>query len=300
MATPPILVRTEPPQQSIGGTPRVATVPQAPPAQPWDIVIRAVNDIKTSQQQVAARMEERMASMKKELTEQRDRLEKLKSGKDYQFKRKSYEAQHDFNKEVVEKMDAVVQLVETMAAAGPSTSGSGDDSAEPELSTNLDKAKRALKEGKELVGRRQKLLKIADRSEAGWKVAEEYMKDPVADDSDDEKRIRDAERTVERKIAKEKKGKRGRGNFRGPRQQYYPGFVQSAVTPSTQSLWPSGGPVGRGGGTPRRTGPCFACGQEGHIRQNCPYPAASTWRQPSAMGLQRPGGGAPAAGRPGQ
>ena len=57
----------------------MATVPQAPPAQPWDIVIRAVNDIKTSQQQVAARMEERMASMKKELTEQRDRRKSVKA-----------------------------------------------------------------------------------------------------------------------------------------------------------------------------------------------------------------------------
>lgn len=103
-------------------------------------------------------------------------------------------------------MDAVVQLVETMAAAVPSTSGSGDEPAELEWSTNLDRAKRALKEGKDLLGSRQKLLKIADRSEAGWKVAEEYMKDPVADDSDDEKCIRDAERTVKRRIAKRREG----------------------------------------------------------------------------------------------
>ena len=63
-----------------------------------------------------------------------------------------------------------------------------------DVSSAFEKAKRALTEGKELIGRRQKLLKIADRAEGGWKVAEQYMKDPIADDSDDEKRIRKAEK----------------------------------------------------------------------------------------------------------
>lgn len=90
MATPPVLIRTDPQDRDASnGTP--APRPVGTSAQPWDVAIRAISDIKASQQQVAVRMEERMSSsMKKELTEQQDRMEKkIKSGRDYQFKRKA-------------------------------------------------------------------------------------------------------------------------------------------------------------------------------------------------------------------
>jgi len=48
------------------------------------------------------------------------------------------------------------------------------------------------------------VLKSTYKPKAGWKVAGEYMEDPAAGDSNEEKHIRDAERSVERKIAKEK------------------------------------------------------------------------------------------------
>ena len=79
------------------------------------------------------------------------------------------------------------------------------DSVDP--TSSLERAKQLLTEGKELIAGGQKLLKIADRSEGGWRVAEEYMKDPVANDSDDEKCIKKAEKAVEGKLAKEKREK---------------------------------------------------------------------------------------------
>ena len=42
--------------------------------------------------------------------------------------------------------------------------------------------------------KRQKLIKLADRSDAGWATVTRYMADPIADDSADEKRIRTAEK----------------------------------------------------------------------------------------------------------
>ena len=42
--------------------------------------------------------------------------------------------------------------------------------------------------------KRQKLIKLADRSDAGWATVTRYMADPIADDSADEKRIRAAEK----------------------------------------------------------------------------------------------------------
>ena len=47
---------------------------------------------------------------------------------------------------------------------------------------------------KEQVAKRSKLIKLADRSEAGWAVVEHYEADPIAQDSGDEKRIRSAEK----------------------------------------------------------------------------------------------------------
>ena len=44
--------------------------------------------------------------------------------------------------------------------------------------------------------KRQKLIKLADRSDAGWATVTRYMADPIADDSADEKRIRAAEKQV--------------------------------------------------------------------------------------------------------
>ena len=40
---------------------------------------------------------------------------------------------------------------------------------------------------------RQKLIKLADRSEYGWRTIEEYEEDDPAKDSDNEKRIAKAE-----------------------------------------------------------------------------------------------------------
>ena len=82
----------------------------------------------------------------------------------------------------------------------------------------LQKAKSAAEEGMSLIARRQKLLKLADRSEWGWAVVEEYVEDDLAEDSGDVKRIERAELAAGRKIARKRKAEglgRGRGYGRG-------------------------------------------------------------------------------------
>ena len=49
------------------------------------------------------------------------------------------------------------------------------------------------------IQKRQKLIKIADKSEAGWMAVDEYETDELADDSADEKRIRKAQDKAVRK-----------------------------------------------------------------------------------------------------
>ena len=49
------------------------------------------------------------------------------------------------------------------------------------------------------IKKRMKLIRLADKSEFGWDLVEEYLSDDVASDSDDAKRIRQAEDRVLRK-----------------------------------------------------------------------------------------------------
>ena len=52
-------------------------------------------------------------------------------------------------------------------------------------------------EGKQIIKKRQKLIKIADKNKDGWLV--EYQSDDLASDSEDEKKIRKAKAAAEKK-----------------------------------------------------------------------------------------------------
>ena len=54
-------------------------------------------------------------------------------------------------------------------------------------------------EGKELIRKRQKLIRIADKSADGWRVVDEYVSDELASGSEDEKRLKRAKDTANRK-----------------------------------------------------------------------------------------------------
>ncbi|VDI62018.1 Hypothetical predicted protein [Mytilus galloprovincialis] len=78
----------------------------------------------------------------------------------------------------------------------------------PDLSVDsVQTAKAKIVEGMELVRERQKLIKMADSSELGWKVVSEYVTNPIADDSEDEKKIIRAQHRAERKQKAEKSKK---------------------------------------------------------------------------------------------
>lgn len=203
----------------------------------------------------------KLADFKEQLMEEQkmenDRLtKKLKLEKKFEFRRKGNEIQHAFN----ENVKAVVDEAAAILGKHPATS--------------LERAKEALKEGMHLIDERQKLIKIADRSESGWLTAQEYETDEIADDSDDEKRIARAERQAERlKKKSQAVGRRGRGGRFFRAQPYR---QPDAAATARVFDWPvaiqrsSFQPASMGSSRPASTVVCFMCGRAGHIRRECP------------------------------
>ena len=64
-------------------------------------------------------------------------------------------------------------------------------------------------EGKELIRKRQKLIRIADKSADGWKVVDEYVSDELASGSEDEKRLKKANEAASRKRRQPTQGRCG-------------------------------------------------------------------------------------------
>ncbi|XP_035688012.1 uncharacterized protein LOC118423839 [Branchiostoma floridae] len=190
---------------------------------------------------VSVMMDQKLGDLKRaneDLAEKQvQQLKKMKSDSAPKIKRKAYQDQFDFTQQVKEK------LVEakTEAQAG-----------------KTERALQALAEGEELISFRQKCILMADKSEAGWLTVEEYKKNELADNSDDEKRMFKAEMRAKKakKENEEKRRKTGQAkrsfdkSFQPPVRFY--GNATSSVTSA------------------KKPGNCFACGEEGHWRGTCP------------------------------
>ena len=96
------------------------------------------------------------------------------------FKKKGNEKQFEVNSQVLDN----VQSASSILTATP---------------PRVDKALEELKEREKKLAHRNKLILIADSAEEGWEVVNEYQRRDLADDSDDDKRIRQAETRASQK-----------------------------------------------------------------------------------------------------
>lgn len=127
-----------------------------------------------------------------------------------------------------------------------------DEASDALRAESYDKVKAALDSGTEVVSKRIKVIKMADKGEFGWSTVNEYLSDELALDSDDKKRMFRAERRAERKT------KERRRRFRPMDRK------ESASPTPAPSYSRSGPPYSASGQSNRRVysssqrlGPCF-------------------------------------------
>uniref|UniRef100_A0A7M5WQ27 CCHC-type domain-containing protein n=2 Tax=Clytia hemisphaerica TaxID=252671 RepID=A0A7M5WQ27_9CNID len=157
----------------------------------------------------------------------------------------------------------------------------------------------ALDEISDTIRKRRKVLKLADRSPAGWDTVQEYLTDDLASDSDDGKKMRQAENRAISKKAKDAKksssfspaikfsnnrfpapamplasqhlGYQGI-SFQQPRLQHAQVFQQvPRVIPAANVRMINPVPNIQGAMSirPRQPG-CFICGALDHWKHSCP------------------------------
>ena len=183
------------------------------------------------------------------------------------FKRKGNEAQALFNAKVDE-------------ALAQADSDIADIASGPVESPAIRRARDSIQKGRAIIEERQKLIRLADRSEHGWMMVDKYTADDLADGSEDEKKIEKAERAAERKVGKRRKKRTAEaaaGKPRGVPARFATVAGPPAAGHASFTQPPHLGhpyrrqPVPPGG---RPVGPCHFCGEMGHLRLYCPTRAS--------------------------
>ena len=186
-----------------------------------------------------------------------------------------------------------------------------DDAKQAAINKDGNEVLSKLEEVDGLINKRIKLIKLADRSEFGWQTVEEYESDELASDSDDGKKMKKAENAVRekrRKAAESYPVKRlgGGGQFGrrggaasisrmlgsggmtgigknmyqpyGYSEGYMPRYPINMPSSSGQLFFRSKGKSDR----------CFACGQTGHWRADCPIFKQQNLASSSSTIIARP------------
>ena len=221
-----------------------------------------MDEIKKSRTEVEKHLTSSIADLKKEVDSVQERTSQeltLKINKSsYQFKKKSNKIQFHFNAGIEESICAAKKELRRVSTA---------DSREKQA---IQKAEALLDKGLKALEMQQKHIKVADRSEFGWFTVEHYERHPLADDSNDEKKLEKAKKEAEHAANKRRHGGGGAGNKKkcwpgpagsNPRQREpqpaqvavpLPLLPQRPVRPRVPVL-----------------GPCFSCGKFGHLVRLC-------------------------------
>ena len=207
-----------------------------------------------------------LSTLKRELSEEHNTaLKKLKtaSASAQKFQKKGNEKQFLVNSEVLQHVQSASSFLQTTP---------------PQVEKTLEE----LKEGETKLSNRNKLILIADASDQGWEVVKEYQRRDPADDSDDDKSIRQAEARAFQKRRRAQSAKKSPYSSQRSSNLTYPSLpyvtpaysspaplFQPSLSPAfnrnpfNATNWPKASRGSRGGS-------CFGCGRFGHYRNQCP------------------------------
>ena len=146
-------------------------------------------------------LNESLSDIKRATSESADahlrEIKKLKFKEPQRFKKKANKNQYRFNS----------KLSDVLPKAKSSCS-----------SQKLDKVKESLDKGESLLAERQKHILLADKSEFGWMVIQEYKKNDLTDDSHDKKKIISAEARV--RLQAKQNSQKAKSKFAGVRWDF--------------------------------------------------------------------------------
>ena len=173
-------------------------------------------------------------------------LEEVPAKPAHVFSKKSYQIQSEFNNSVLKKLKDALEA----------------DTSEERSSL--------LEEGIELIKQRNKLLVISDKY--GWETGVAYLLDPIAEDSDDERRIKKARKKA--KLLKDEKKKQLKSKrpsvkkvpFLGDRNPSFPSMLNESAK-----------------------GVCRRCGRPGHYARACRAAIPPYRPGPPPVSQQQPG-----------
>ena len=164
-----------------------------------DKLLASVKALSDSQKQSQAELKARMDQLEREVPTSHEEstqrvVKRLKRARSHEFKRKGNEKQFDLNKEVKDHVEAASAHIAKLPR-------------EMQQHPSLVSATEELKEGTKVLHTRQKLIRLADRSEVGWAVVDTYESDELASDDEDAKRMKEATKVADQKDQKERKKK---------------------------------------------------------------------------------------------
>ena len=188
--------------QLLGESSTASTAKVDPSVNPLGAILAAINNSQRETRELRAELK----AAQEAAAEKADR----KAERPYHYQRKGNEEQATFNDGLRDHLgEAEIQMSRAarILEQGPAKIA-------------LEKAKQSIRMGKEALAHRQKLIKVADRSELGWAVVAEYDADALAADSDNEKRLERAERWPSARWPQRRRRRRGwrrPGRWRGRR-----------------------------------------------------------------------------------
>ena len=204
------------------------------------------------------KLEQDVATAQEDATERA--IKRAKRERPYEFRKKGHQEQFLFNTEVADRVEAAAKKLQKLTPA---------DVKQKKI---VDEALEELKEGASAIAERQKHIRIADQSEYHWRTVEAYKSGGIADNEEDAKKLKQAEKSAEQEALKEKQKAATAAALAKARRPPPP--------PPMPPLWPTAippryqlGPAPIGGLPPipsRPVGPCFNCGQLGHLKLHCP------------------------------